>query len=90
MLHKGSQQNWYSGLVMRESVQLHSDVQGSGLDTVSSRNLGCWESVCVTAASTSVSLLLTQNRTPVLLGGRSKIMTLMSSPVLQDFDLAVH
>lgn len=58
-------------------MQLHfHDVLCSGLDTVSSRNSGYCECVCVTAVSPSASLLLIWNITSVLLGGRSKIMTL--------------
>lgn len=72
-------------------MQLHfHDVLCSGLDTVSSRNSGFCECVCVTAVSTSASLVLAQNITPVLLGGRSKIMTSTCSPILQYFDLAVN
>lgn len=47
MLHKGSQQNWYSGLVMRESVQLHfCDVQGSGLHSVLQELRLLWKCLC--------------------------------------------
>lgn len=84
MLHKGSQQNWYPDLVMRESMMFCA----LGW-TVSSRNPGYCECLCDCSEHLSFPAANTEHNTCTL-GRKIKENNLTCSPILQYFDLAVN